>query len=195
MRKFVSRGGLKLDHALDHFELSVAGLLCADFGCSTGGFTDCLLQRGARRVIALDTGYGVLDYSLRIDGRVEVRERSNVLHAPPPDENVDLVVSDLSWTRQSVAVEVARRWLGQGGRHISLIKPHYEIEPDEKKLLRKGVLPPEESERIFRRVVGQLGDSGVEVLSTVRSPIAGGGSRSGKGNVEYLALLAFPAAE
>ena len=84
-----------MHHALTTFGLDVTGMRCADFGCSTGGFTDCLLQR-ARRVIAVDTGYGVLDWSLRQDDRVDVRERSNVMHLPPPEHPVDLVVIDVS---------------------------------------------------------------------------------------------------
>ncbi|MEM7051757.1 MAG: SAM-dependent methyltransferase [Acidobacteriota bacterium] len=194
MRTYVSRGGQKLEHALEQFELSVADMLCADFGCSKGGFTDCLLQHGARRVIAVDTGYGFLDYGLRMDSRVEVRERTNVLHAEPPAEAVDRVVMDLGWTRQRDSIAVARRWLAPGGRVVSLVKPQYEVTPEQKRLLRKGVLPVEVAEEVAERVQGEVRASGVEVLAFTRSPIQGRGSQKANGNVEFLALYAFPGA-
>ncbi len=113
---FVSRGGLKLAHALDAFELSVEGFTCADLGCSTGGFTDVLLRRGASRVVAVDTAYGVLDYRLRTNPRVRVMERTNALHASPPADiaagGVDLVVIDAGWTSQKLIIPAAVRWLG-----------------------------------------------------------------------------------
>ncbi|MCH2152930.1 MAG: hypothetical protein MK089_06270 [Phycisphaerales bacterium] len=114
-RQWVSRAGAKLDHALNTFDFTAQGKRCADFGCSTGGFTDCLLQHGAREVVSLDTGYGILDWKLRQDDRVEVRERTNVLHATLPDEPVDLVVIDVGWTPQSKVLPVARQWLASEG--------------------------------------------------------------------------------
>jgi predicted rRNA methylase YqxC with S4 and FtsJ domains len=115
---FVSRGGLKLRHALDAFAEHVdpAGLCCADLGCSTGGFTDCLLRAGAARVFAVDTAYGELAWTLRNDDRVVVLERSNALHVEVPGEvtergGVDLVVIDLGWTPQSKAIPAALRWI------------------------------------------------------------------------------------
>ncbi|MCA9311333.1 MAG: hypothetical protein KDA21_09020, partial [Phycisphaerales bacterium] len=92
----VGRGGLKLHHALETFGVDVTGLAAADLGCNLGGFTDCLLKRGAAHVHAVDTGYGILDYRLRTDARVTVMERTNVLHAEPP-VSVDLVVIDMGW--------------------------------------------------------------------------------------------------
>lgn len=189
---YVGRGGLKMEHALDAFELDVTGLVCADLGCSTGGFTDCLLQRGARKVIAVDTGYGVLDYRLRVDERVEVRERTNALHAEPPEPPVDLVVADLSWTRQERFLPVALAWIGSRpeGRVLSLVKPHYEVTEEEKALLEKGVLPDDTAAAVMDRIVQVLPSLGVEVLGTTLSPIRGGGSRSGRqGNVEYFVLV------
>jgi 23S rRNA (cytidine1920-2'-O)/16S rRNA (cytidine1409-2'-O)-methyltransferase len=192
-RRYASRGGLKLEHALEVFPLDVTGLRCADFGASTGGFTDCLLQHGAAQVIAIDTGYGVLDYRLRIDPRVDVWERTNALHAEAPEEPVDLVVADLGWTRQAKLIPAALRWLPADrstGRILTLIKPHYEVTEEEKTLLDRGILPEAEAERIHRRVLAEMPDLGVRVLGETRSPIRGGGSRSGgPGNVEYLALL------
>jgi 23S rRNA (cytidine1920-2'-O)/16S rRNA (cytidine1409-2'-O)-methyltransferase len=112
---FVSRGGLKLRHALGEFGIDPAGLTCADLGCSTGGFTDCLLRAGAARVYAVDTAYGELAWSVRTDPRVRVMERTNALHAEPPEGGVDLVVIDLGWTKQALAVPAALRWLKPGG--------------------------------------------------------------------------------
>jgi 23S rRNA (cytidine1920-2'-O)/16S rRNA (cytidine1409-2'-O)-methyltransferase len=189
---FVGRGGLKLEHALEAFCLDVSGLRCADLGCSTGGFTDCLLQRGAAAVIAVDTGYGVLDYRLRTDPRVVVRERTNALHAEPPEPPVALVVADLSWTRQERFLPVARRWVGgqETGRILSLVKPHYEIEAAEKPLLEKGILPDEVAAQVHERFLARVEDWGFRLLGSTPSPIRGGGSRRRKGgNLEYLVLL------
>lgn len=196
-RPFVSRGGLKLQHALDVFGVPVAGLVCADLGCSTGGFTDCLLRAGAARVVSVDTGYGVLDYRLRIDPRVTVRERENALHAAPEAGGVDLVVIDAGWTPQRLIVPAALRWLrAQGGRIVTLIKPHYELGAGEKGLLsRGGVLADAEAARVAERVLGALPALGVRVVAAAASPIRGsGGRKEGEGNLEWLALLA-PAEE
>lgn len=192
---FVSRGGLKLAHALDEFGLDVRGVRCADFGCNVGGFTDCLLQRGAASVIAVDTGYGALAWKLRNDPRVTVRERTNALHADPPaeEQRPELIVIDLAWTPQRLCVPAALRWLHKGteGRIITLIKPHYELSADEKHLLRAGVLDPAESERVAARVLEGMPAFGVRVLAATRSPIAGGaGKKNAAGNMEWLALLA-----
>ena len=193
---FVSRGGLKLRCALDTFALDPTGLVCADLGSSTGGFTDCLLQAGAAHVYAVDTGYGIIAWKLRSDPRVTVLERANALHTDPPSQiahGVDLVVLDLGWTRQPHAIPAALRWLGSGGRIITLIKPHYE-QPQQTDA-RKGklrVLTSEQAEGITNHIVQtQLPKLGVRVLGLVKSPILGGKSRrgAGRGNAEWLALL------
>ena len=106
---YVSRGGRKLAAALEAFGLDVTGLSCADFGANVGGFTDCLLRRGAARVAAVDTGYGALDWTLRNDPRVQVLERTNALHAEPPAERVDLVTIDVAFTPQRRVVPAAAR--------------------------------------------------------------------------------------
>lgn len=192
--RFVSRGGLKLQAALDAFEIDVTRWCCADFGCNVGGFTDCLLQRGAARVYAIDTGYGVLDYSLRRDVRVIVRERTNALHAEAPGEPIDLVAIDLAWTKQALALPAAWRWVRRGGCVITLVKPHYEAQGEaEEALLSRGVLASAEAEGIARRALGDaclaIDSSGsVEPGGFIRSPLRGGKGRSG-GNVEFLALL------
>jgi 23S rRNA (cytidine1920-2'-O)/16S rRNA (cytidine1409-2'-O)-methyltransferase len=185
---YVSRGGVKLRHALDEFGVDVAGLVCADLGCSTGGFTDCLLQAGARHVYAVDTGYGVLAWKLRQDPRVTVIERANALHTRPR-ERVDLVTIDLGWTPQRLCIPAALRWLAEDGRIITLIKPHYEAEKMEgAKVARGGVLSEEEAARITDTVLGQMPELGVRVLGVTKSPILGSKGAS-RGNVEYLALV------
>src|SRR5262245_12931313 len=140
---FVSRAGLKLDHALREFGVNVKEWVCADFGCNVGGFTDCLLQRGAAKVFAIDTGYGALAWKLRNDSHVVVMERTNALHASPPPSGVDLVVIDMAWTPQRLAIPAALKWLHQEGRIITLVKPHYELDEREKRdLLHEGRLDP-----------------------------------------------------
>lgn len=191
---FVSRGGLKLQHALREFGVGVAGWTCADFGCSTGGFTDCLLRHGAAKVYAIDTAYGELAWKLRNDPRVVVMERTNCLHAPPPTEltrvGVDLVVIDASWTPQRLVVPAAERWLSREGKIISLVKPHYELKELGESLPRGGVLAPEQAHDVAQRVAQRMGDLGMRVLGLTPSPILGGGGKSkSSGNVEYLALL------
>lgn len=193
-RAFASRAGLKMDHALDAFDLDVTAFRCADFGCNVGGFTDCLLQRGAASVIAIDTGRGVLAWKLRSDPRVEVRERTNALHADPPENGVDLVVVDLAWTPQRLAVPAALTWLARNGarRIATLVKPHYELPEDEKHLLDRGFLPQEEAPRVLERVLDAMPGLGTRVLGCVRSPLVGGKTakrRGVPGNIEYVALL------
>ena len=175
-RPYVSRGGLKLEAALDAFGLSVLDKHCADLGCSTGGFTDCLLQRGAARVFAVDTAYGALDWKLRSDGRVEVLERCNALHLDPP-ERVDLVTVDLGWTCQRHAVPAALRWLKPGGQIVTLIKPHYEA--------GKAHLEDREAQLVAARVLEHLPALGVAILGRIESPIRG----SKGANCEWLAWL------
>ncbi|MEM7627375.1 MAG: SAM-dependent methyltransferase [Planctomycetota bacterium] len=180
-KKFASRGGLKLDAALEHFGIDAGGATCADLGCSTGGFVDCLLQCGAAKVYAVDTAYGELAWKLRQDDRVVVMERTNALHVePPPGVACDVVSLDLGWTKQEKAIPAALRWLGgsPGARIVSLIKPHYESGQHK--------LTDAEADAETRRVVETvLPDLGVEVLGWMRSPIRGG---KGK-NLEHLAAL------
>jgi 23S rRNA (cytidine1920-2'-O)/16S rRNA (cytidine1409-2'-O)-methyltransferase len=191
-RTFVSRAGLKLDAALDAFAIDCTGLRSADFGANVGGFVDCLLQRGAASVVALDTGYGVLAWKLRTDPRVVVRERTNALHAEPPEGGVDLVSVDLAWTQQRLAVPAALRWLAPGGRILSLVKPHYEVEGAEKPWLDRGFLPQEKAPIVLERVLAAMPSLGAEVLGCIRSPLVGGKSSRAQGvpgNVEFVALL------
>lgn len=212
---YVSRGGLKLRHALDTFGLDVTGFMCADFGCNVGGFTDCLLQAGAAKVHAIDTGYGELAWKLRNDPRVVVMERTNALRleSPAPEDRVDLVVIDMGWTPQAKAIPAALRWLksraaddasapsapeedaaarapAPAGRIITLIKPHYEVAASEKHLLIRGVLPDDTAERIARRTADAMGKYGARLLALTQSPIRGGKGKGRAGNLEWLALVA-----
>ena len=190
--RFVSRAGAKLLHALEAFAIDVAGMRCADFGCNVGGFTDCMLQRGAAHVTAIDTGYGALAWKLRQDPRVEVRERTNALHADPPPGGVDLVVVDLAWTPQRLAVPAALRWLAPGGRIVTLVKPHYELQEDEKPWLDRGFLPHERVPGVVARVEATMPSLGARVTGSAQSPLVGGKTsrKAGvPGNVEWLVVL------
>ena len=177
---FVSRAGRKLDHALNSFNIDVAGRTCADLGSNVGGFVDCLLPRGAAKVYAVDTGYGTLDRKLRNDPRVVVMERTNAMHVEL-SEPVSLVTIDVAWTKQRMILPAARRLIEIGGDVVPLVKPHYEAEPS---ALRKGVLPEENLDAVIEKVKYDVARAGFELRQTVRSPIKGTG-----GNVELLAWL------
>lgn len=180
MADYVSRAGLKLEHALTVFNVDVAGLVCADLGSNTGGFVDCLLQRNAARVYAIDTGYGVLDWKLRKDPRVVVMERTNAMHVQLP-EPVSLVSIDVAWTRQRNILPAAAKMLAPNGTLISLIKPHYEADASR---LRKGVLDESAMPDIIAQVRADIAAAGMMILAMADSPI-----RGGKGNREMLAHL------
>jgi len=183
---YASRAGLKLHTALQAYDLDVTGLTCADLGCSTGGFVDCLLQHGAKHVYAVDTAYGELAWKLRQDPRVTVLERSNALHLEPAAA-CDLVTVDLGWTPQRLAIPAASRWLSgnPAGRIISLVKPHYEDSPGAFAGKKKGKLDDQQALTVADRVIQDLDKIGFKALSTVPSPIRGGKG----GNLEVLALL------
>jgi 23S rRNA (cytidine1920-2'-O)/16S rRNA (cytidine1409-2'-O)-methyltransferase len=168
-RRYVSRAGTKLEAALEAFQVDPDRLVCADLGSNVGGFVDCLLARGAAKVYAVDTGYGVLDYTLRKDDRVIVMERTNAMHVELP-EPVELVTIDVGWTRQRHILPQAMKLLGPGGCILSLVKPHYEAPP---KWLRKGVLPPEKVPVVVETVVASLGQLEVTLLGQTDSPITG----------------------
>lgn len=179
-KRFVSRGGEKLEAGLDHFRVDVSGLTCADLGSHVGGFVDCLLRRGAGRVYSVDTSYGTLAWKLRKDDRVVVLERRNAMHVSLP-ERVALVTVDVGWTPQARVLPNAREMLAEGGLVLTLIKPHYEAE---KALLEDGVLPEALLDRTVAGVVASIEGQGWSVAGTLLSPIAGHG-----GNREVLALL------
>ncbi|HLL91166.1 MAG TPA: SAM-dependent methyltransferase [Tepidisphaeraceae bacterium] len=179
-QSFASRAGLKLEHALATFGVDVVGLTCADLGSNAGGFVDCLLKRGAAKVYAVETGYGVLDWRLRKDSRVVVMERTNAMHVTLP-EAVRVVTIDVSWTRQKNILPAAKRLATADGDVVTLIKPHYEAD---KSLLRKGVLPPEAVPAVVDAARADAEAAGFDVVQTVESPI-----RGGEGNVEVLCWL------
>ena len=161
-------------HALSVFGISVRGWVCADLGSSAGGFVDCLLRRGAAKVFAVERGYGVLAYHLRKDRRVVVFERTDALHVRLP-EPVALVTVDTGWTRQARILPVARGLLEEGGRIVSLVKPHYESGPER---LRGGVLPDEQTEAVLAPLRAALPGLGLRLIGEVESPIRGrGGNR------------------
>jgi 23S rRNA (cytidine1920-2'-O)/16S rRNA (cytidine1409-2'-O)-methyltransferase len=179
-RAYASRSGLKLAAALDAFAIDPTGLTCADLGCNVGGFVDCLLQRGATKVYAVDTGYGVLAYRLRRDARVVVMERTNAMHVTLP-EPVDMVTIDVAWTPQHRILPNAAKLLKPGGRIITLIKPHYEADRSE---IHGGLLDPAIAPQIVDQARGRIEALGLKIAGTIQSPLPGQ-----KGNLEYLALI------
>ena len=185
---YVSRGGLKLAAALDAFGVNPQGRTCLDVGASTGGFTDCLLQRGARRVYAVDVGYGQLAWKLRQDPRVVVIERSNIRTLDPalvPDP-CDLVVIDASFISLGIVVPAALRFAGQGATLVALVKPQFEVGPRD---VGKGgiVRDPAARERALAEVRSACAALGLEDLASIESPIVGA-----KGNHEYLLRARVP---
>jgi len=180
-KKFVGRAGEKLEFALTNFKIAVTNKTCADFGAAVGGFTDCLLQHGAKKVYAVETGYGVLDWKLRNDKRIVVMERTNAMHVTLP-EKMDLITNDTSWTRQEKILPNIKANLKPDGIIISLIKPHYEADP---KLLRKGKLAESDSEKVALEVVEKIKQMGFSVKGFAKSPILGGKGE----NIEYLVFL------
>lgn len=184
MNEKVSRGYYKLEHAIKEFHVEINGKICADFGSSTGGFVECLLDNGASKVYAVETGYGVLDWKLRNDERVVVMERTNALHVELP-EKVDLVSIDASWTRQECIIPKALELLKPGGTVLSLLKPHYEAEKSE--LIKGKVdinLLPQVINRVKDDLEKTLGDKLV-ISGIIESPITGA-----KGaNKEFLMLI------
>ena len=181
--RFVSRGGDKLDAALRVFPIAVEGLICADVGASTGGFTDCLLQHGAARVYAIDVGYGQLDYRLRQDARVVVMERINARHLAALPEPARLCTIDASFISLRVLLPVVQGWLALPGNVIALIKPQFEA--GRRDVGKGGVVrAPEVRRRVLQEVLGYAVDAGFVVAGLMRSPL-----RGPAGNIEFLAWL------
>ena len=180
---YVSRGGLKLEHALDVFNIAPAGWVVADVGASTGGFTDCLLQRGAARVYAIDVGYGQLAWRLRQDPRVVVMERTNARYLEALPEPVNLVTVDVSFISLRLILPPARRWLSANGQVIALIKPQFEAGPQE--VGKGGVVRDKQTHRaVLRSILSWATQNAWSLLGLTRSPIKGP-----KGNTEFLAWL------
>ena len=181
---FVSRGGVKLAHALDEFGIDPTGMVALDVGASTGGFTDCLLQRGASRVYAVDVGHGQLAYTLRQDPRVICMEKLNARYPFDMPEPVDLLVIDVSFISLTLALPEPLAHLRPGGAAIALVKPQFEARRGE--VGRGGVIRNDDlREDILMRVEQWLSNRGdVELVGTIPSPITGDA-----GNHEFLSLL------
>lgn len=183
--KYVGRGGLKLEGALDHWQISVEGCIGLDIGASTGGFTDCLLQRGALRVHAVDVGHSQLDWKLRNDPRVIVREGLNARYLTFSDlgEFADIIVSDVSFISLTLILPAAFALLAPGGDMVVLIKPQFELTPD--KIGKGGVVrDPAFHEEAVERIRSFVAEIGKQWVGVMKSPITGR-----EGNVEFLAHL------
>ena len=185
---YVSRGGLKLEAALKHFGIDVKGKVCVDIGASTGGFTDCLLKHGAKRVYAVDVGYGQLHWKLRNDPRVVNIERTNIRYMPReriPDE-IDFVCVDVSFISLEKVLPKVKELLGKRGEAVCLVKPQFEVGPE--KVGRGGIVKKEEYRmESIEKVKEAASRLGFEIGGVIESPIKGA-----KGNVEYLLYLLLP---
>ncbi len=182
---FVSRGGLKLEAALEHFGIDPEGLICLDVGASTGGFTDCLLKKGAKKVFAVDVGYGQLDWGLRNDPRVIVLERTNFRTISPEalPQNLDLAVVDVSFISLRHILPNLVFFLKEEGEAVVLVKPQFEA--GKGKVGKGGVIRDQAlREKVLEEILGIARDRGFSVLGTIESPIKGA-----SGNVEFLAFL------
>ena len=184
---YVSRGGLKLEKALRDFGVKPEGYVCSDSGASTGGFTDCLLQQGARKVFAIDVGYGQLDWKIRSDPRVVVMERTNVRYVTPEQlgEPLDLSVVDVSFISLRIVLPVIRTFLKPTGQVVCLIKPQFEAGKD--KVGKKGVVrEPETHKEVLDNFVALTQEIGFKILGLTFSPVKGP-----EGNIEFLAHLSL----
>ncbi|MBX3329512.1 MAG: TlyA family RNA methyltransferase [Nitrospira sp.] len=186
-KPFVSRGGEKLEAALGSGSIDPQGLICLDVGCSTGGFTDCLLQRGAAKVYAVDVGYGQFDWRLRQDPRVVLIERTNIRYMPPSaiPELVDLAVIDVSFISLTKVLPSITQFLRSPARVIALIKPQFEVGKGQ---VGRGGVVRDDTQRaeVAQRVVRFVEGMGLRTMGTVVSPIKGK-----KGNQEILAIFEY----
>ena len=182
---YVSRGGLKLEKALRDFGVKPEGYVCSDSGASTGGFTDCLLQQGAKKVFAIDVGYGQLDWKIRSDPRVVVMEKTNIRYVTPEQlgEPLDLSVVDVSFISLKIVLPAIQKLLKPTGQVLCLIKPQFEA--GREKVGKKGVVrDPDVHLEVLENFLTHAKDSGFAVLDITFSPI-----RGPEGNIEYLGYL------
>lgn len=182
---YVSRGGLKLEKALRDFGIKPVDYVCSDSGASTGGFTDCLLQQGARKVFAIDVGYGQLDWKIRSDPRVVVMERTNVRYVTPEQlgEPLDLSVIDVSFISLKIVLPVIKTFLKPAGQVVCLIKPQFEA--GKEKVGKKGVVrEPETHKEVLDNFVTLTKELDFKILGLTFSPVKGP-----EGNIEFLAHL------
>jgi len=182
---YVSRGGLKLEKALRDFGVDPAGFVCSDSGASTGGFTDCLLQQGAKKVFAIDVGYGQLDWKIRSDPRVVVMERTNVRYVTPEQlgEPLDLSVIDVSFISLKIVLPVIKTFLKPAGQVLCLIKPQFEA--GKEKVGKKGVVrEPSTHKEVLDNFVALAKELEFNILGLTFSPVKGP-----EGNIEFLGHL------
>ena len=189
--RFVSRGGEKLEAALEAFGVNVSGLVCADVGASTGGFTDCLLQRGAAKVYAIDVGKGILHWRLRNDPRLVVMEETNARYVASLPEQVSLVTVDASFISLRILLPVIKKWGTVGGKTkdersniIALIKPQFEAG---KKDVARGdgvIRDPEIHKQVLLDILGFAQKQDFQIRGLIKSPLLGP-----KGNAEFLVWL------
>jgi 23S rRNA (cytidine1920-2'-O)/16S rRNA (cytidine1409-2'-O)-methyltransferase len=180
---FVGRGGIKLQYALDQFQIYVAGLVVADIGASTGGFTDCLLQRGASRVYAVDVGYGQLDYRLRQDSRVVVMDRVNARYPLALPEKIDMATVDVSFISVEKVIPSVAGLLKDDGYLLALIKPQFEAKKEE--VGKGGVIKNSlVHATVLGRFIAWLVENGLRLKGLVSSPVLGA-----SGNKEFFVLL------
>lgn len=183
--KYVSRGGWKLERALEIFQIDVRDKICLDVGASTGGFTDCLLQCAAARVYAIDVGYGQLAWKLRTDPRVIVLDRTNIRYLPTLPESIDLVTMDVSFISLTQVLPSVKMLLQPRGQAIALIKPQFEAR---REYVGKGgvVRDPRVHRAAIEKIVQYSIEKGWRVISLCRSPIAGA-----DGNIEFFVHLSL----
>ena len=181
--RFVGRGGLKLAAALQSFAIEPAGKSCADVGASTGGFTDCLLQHGARKVYAIDVGSGILDYRLRIDERVTLLENTNARYLDTLPESPALTVIDVSFISLRLILPAVKRWIATDADVIGLVKPQFEAGKAD---VGKGGIVRKQAvhRRVLEDIAAFANSHGFAATDVLRSPITGA-----KGNIEFLLWL------
>lgn len=188
---FVSRGGLKLEKALREFGVDPSGYVCSDSGASTGGFTDCLLQKGAKKVFAIDVGYGQLAWALRTDPRVVCMERTNIRYVTPEDlgEPLDLSVVDVSFISLRLVLPAVQKLLKPTGQVLCLIKPQFEAGKD--KVGKKGVVREKSTHvEVLEQFLGLADELGFTVRNLTFSPVKGP-----EGNIEFLGHLSMQPAD
>lgn len=183
--KYVSRGGLKLEKAMSVFDINLEGMTCMDIGASTGGFTDCMLQNGAKKVFAIDVGHGQLAWSLRNDERVVCMEKTNFRYTKPEDigETVDFASVDVSFISLTKILEPAVNIIRDGARMVCLIKPQFEAGREE--VGKKGVVKDKKvHESVIEKIVDYVPTIGFNILGLDYSPVKGP-----EGNIEYLLYI------
>ena len=182
---YVSRGGLKLEKAIEEWGVSCDGAVCVDMGASTGGFTDCMLQHGARKVYAIDVGYGQLDYKLRTDDRVVNMEKTNIRYLDTSliEEPIDLISIDVSFISVKHMFPVAALVLSKDGLILCLVKPQFEAGREQ--VGKKGIVRDKKVHKeVIENVVKYALDNGLNPVGLTYSPVTGA-----KGNIEYLLYL------